>query len=114
MDDWVKINETSLPEKEDFYRHLNIEDVIDADYARTKRFCKDFEGKNLGEYHDLYDQCDILLSADVFENFRNMCLKIYELDPPKKFLGPGLAWQTVFQKAKVKLDLLTDINMLLM
>ena len=56
MDDWVKINKTSLPEKEDFYRHLNIEDVTDADYAHTKRFCKDFERKNLGEYHDLYGQ----------------------------------------------------------
>ena len=80
MDDWEKFNETSLPEKEDFYSHLNIEDITDADYAHAKRVCKDFEIKNLGKYHDLYVQGKKLLSADVFENLRNMCLKIYELD----------------------------------
>ena len=54
MDDWAKFNERSLPEKEDFYSHLNIEDITDADYAHAKRVCKTFEIKNLGEYHDLY------------------------------------------------------------
>ena len=54
MDDWEKFNETSLPEKEDFYSHLNMEDITDADYAHAKRVCKDFEIKNLEEYHDLY------------------------------------------------------------
>ena len=83
MDDWEKINETSLPEKEDFYSNLNMEDITDADYTQARRFCKDFEIKNLGEYHDLYVQGDTLLLADVFENFRNLCLKIYELDPAK-------------------------------
>ena len=77
MDDWEKFNETSLPEKEDFYSHLNMEDITDADYAHAKRVCKDFEIKNLGEYHDLYVQSDTLLLADVFENFRNMFIKIY-------------------------------------
>ena len=65
----VKINETSLPEKQAFYRHLNIEDITDANYAHTKIVCTDFEMRNLGEYHDLYVQSDILLLADVFENF---------------------------------------------
>ena len=83
MDDWEKINETSLPEKEDFYSNLNMEDITDADYTQARRFCKDFEIKNLGEYHDLYVQGDTLLLADVFETFRNLCLKIYELDPAK-------------------------------
>ena len=54
-----------------------MEDFTDADYVHAKRVCKDFEIKNLGEYHDLYAQNDGLLLADVFENFRNMCLKIY-------------------------------------
>ena len=54
MDDWEKFNETLLPEKEGFYNHLNIGDINDADYAKAKRFCKDFEIKNLGEYHNLY------------------------------------------------------------
>ena len=101
MDDSEKFNERMLPEKEDFYSHLNMEDSTDADYARAKRVSKDFEIKNLGEYHDLCVQSDTLLLADVFENFRNMCLEIYEL---AKFLSaPRLAWQAALKK--VKLDL---------
>ena len=66
MDDWEKFNEASLPKKEDFYSHLNIEDIADADYAHSKRVCKNFEIENLGKYHDLYVQSDTLLLADVF------------------------------------------------
>ena len=114
MDDCEKFNETTLPEKEDFYSHLNMADITDADYALAKRISKDFEIKNIGEYYDLYVQSDKLLLADVFENFRNMCLEIFELDPSKFLSAPGLAWQAAFKKSKVKLDLLTDINVLLM
>ena len=60
-DDWGKFNETSLPEKDDFYSRLNMEDITDADYVHEKRVCKDFEIINLGEYHDLYVQSDTLL-----------------------------------------------------
>ena len=114
MGDWEKYNETSLPEKEDFYSHLNMEDITDANYAHAKRVCKDFETKNLGEYHDLYVQSDILLLADVCENFRDIFLKIYELDPARFLSAPGLTWQAALKKTKVKLDLLTDIDMLIM
>ena len=75
-----KYNETSLPEKENFYSYLNMEDITGAGYTHTKIVSKDFEIQNLGEYHDLYVQNDTLLLADVFENLRNMCLQIYELD----------------------------------
>ena len=71
MDDWESFNET-LTEKEEFYSNLNIEDIIDAEYIHAKRNCKDFEIKNLGEYHDLYLESDVFL-LDVFENFRKMC-----------------------------------------
>ena len=84
---FILTNETTLPEKDDFYSHLNIEDITDADNPHAKRVCKDFEIKKLGEYHDLYVQSDTLLLADVFENFRNMCLEIYELDPAKKIFS---------------------------
>ena len=97
MDDWEKFNETSLSEKEDFYSHLDMEDITDADYAHAKRVCKDFEIKNSGEYHDLYVQSDTFLLADVFENFRNMCLEIYKLDPAK-FLSDAL------KKTKVRVE----------
>ena len=68
MDDWEKFNETSLPEKEDFYSHLNMEDITDADYSHAKKVYKDFHRKNLGEYHDLYVQIDTVFLVDVFEN----------------------------------------------
>ena len=84
------------------------------DYAHAKRVCKDIEIKSLGEYHDLYIKNDKLLSADVFENFRNMCLETYELDRTRFLIAPGLAWQAALKKTKVKLDILTDINMLIM
>ena len=110
MDDWEKCNGASLPEKEDFYSHLNMEDITDADYAHAKTVWKDFEIKNVGEFHDLYVQSDTLLLADVFENFRNICLEIYELDQAKFLSAPGLTWQATLKKTKVKLDLLTDMD----
>ena len=87
---------------------LNMEDTTDADYAHAKRVYKYFEIRNLGEYHDLYIQSDTLLLADVIENFRNMCLEIYDLDPAKFLSAPGLVWQGALKKTNVKLDLLTD------
>ena len=75
---------------------------------------KVFEIKNLSEHHDLYVQSDKLLLADVFENFRNKCIKIYELDPAHFLSAPGLAWQACLKKTKVELELLADIDMLLM
>ena len=69
--------------------------------------------KNLGDYHDLYVQSDTLLLADVFENFRNKCIEIYELDPAHFLSAPGLTWQACLKKTRVKLELLTDIDMLL-
>ena len=79
MDDWEKFNETSLHEKEDFYSHLNIENIADADYVHTKRVCKDFEKRNLGQHHNLFAKSDALLLVDVFENFRNGRLEICSL-----------------------------------
>ena len=73
-----------------------------------------FEIKNQGENHDLYVLSDTLLLADVFENFRDKCIEIYELDPAHFLSAPGLAWQACLKKTKVKLELLTDIDMLLM
>ena len=61
----------------------------------------------------MYVQSDVLLLADIFENFKNMHIKIYELDSAKFLSAPGLAWQAALKKAELKLDLLTDINMLL-
>ena len=78
MSSWERFNEAALPEKAKVYNNLNMEDITDVDYAHVKRIYKDFEIKNLGEYHDLYLRSNVLLLADVFENFRRMCLEIYE------------------------------------
>ena len=86
MHDWEKFSEIILPAKEDFYSHLNMEDITDADYTHVKRVCKDLEIKNLG---DLFVQSDTLLLADVLDNFRNMCLEIYELDPARFVTASG-------------------------
>ena len=114
MDNWEKFDETTLPPKEDFYSELNLEGISDEDYAHAQKVWEVFEINNRGEYHDLYVQSDTLLLADVFENFRNMCLEIYELDPVYFVSAPGLAWQTCLKKTEVKLELITDYDMTLM
>ena len=103
-----------MPDKKAFYSNLNIKDIIDVDYRHAKRVFKEFNIKNLGEYHDLYVQSDILLLADVFENFRNKCIEIYELDLAHFLAAPGLAWQACLKKTRVELELLTDTDMLLL
>ena len=114
MDSWEKFNETSLPSKKDFYSNLNMENIDDIDYRHGNNVFKRFKLKNLGEYHDLYVQSDTLLLADVFENFRNTCLKVYELDPANFLSLQGLAWQACLKKTSTELELLTDYDMLLM
>ena len=114
MDSWEKFDENTLSPKEAFYSNLNLEDISDEDYAHAQKVWDVFEINNLGEYHDLYVQSDTLLLADVFENFRNMCLEIYELDPVYFVSAPGLAWQACLKKTGVKLELLTNYDMLLM
>ena len=100
---------------EAFYSNLNLEDISDGDYAHAQQVWDVFEINNRGEYHDLYVQSDtILLLAEVFKNFRNMCLDIYGLDPIYFVSAPGLAWQACLKKAEVKLELLTDYDMILM
>ena len=114
MDSWEKFNETTLPPKIDFYSSLNLEHIIDEDYLHAQKVWDVFEIKIRVEYHDLYVQSDTLLLADVFENFRDKCIEIYELDPAHFLSAPGLAWQACLKKTKVELELLTDIDMLLM
>ena len=74
---------------------------------------KEFGLKDLGEYHDLYVQSDTLLLADVFESFRDKCIEIYELDPVHLLSAPRLAWQACLKKTGVKLELITDYDMLM-
>ena len=106
--------ETSLPNKESFYNSLDMEDITDIDYKHAKKVFKEFKMNNLGDYHYLYVQSDTLLLADVFENFIDKCIEIYKLDPAYFLSAPALTWQACLKMTKIKLKLLTDINMLLM
>ena len=98
MDSWERFDETSLPDKEAFYSNLNMENITDIDYRHANRVFKKFNLKNLCQYHDLCVQTDTLLLADIFETFRNMCIKVYELDTTDFLSAPRLAWQASLKK----------------
>ena len=97
-----------------FYSELNLERVNDEDYINAQKVFQESKTKNLDEYHDLYVQSYPLLLGDVFENIRNKCIEIYELDPAQFLSATGLAWQACLKRTGIKLELLTDIEMLLM
>ena len=90
-----------------------MENIDDIDYRHGSSVFKRFKLKNLGEYQNLHVQSDTLLLTDVFENFRNTCIKVYELDPAHFSSLPGLAWQACLKRTNIKLESLTDYDMLL-
>ena len=114
MDSLEKLEETKLPPKEAFYSRLYDSGISDEDYAHAQKVWKTFKMKYFKDYHELYNKVDVLLLADVFENFRNICLENYELDPAHYYTAPGLAWDVALKVTDVNLELLSDIDMLLM
>ena len=114
MGSWEKFNETKLPSPDKFYSNLNLKCISKYDYKHAQKVWNTFKIKNLGEYHDLYVQLDTLQLADIFENFRDLFLKEYELDPAYFVTTPGLALEACLKMTRVKLELLTVIDMLLM
>ena len=114
MNSSEKLKETQLPPKEAFYSGLNDEDNSDENYAHAREVWKTFEMKNLEDYHNLHNKIDVLLLADVFENFRDICIKNYNLDPAHYYTAPGLAWDAALKVTKVELELLSDMDMLLL
>ena len=114
MDSFEKLKETKLPPKEKFYSRLNDENISVEDYEHAKKVWETFNMKTLEDYHKLYNKVDVLLLADVFENFRNICINNYKLDPAHYYTAPGLAWDAALKVTGVNLELLSDIDMLLM
>ena len=111
MDSFEKFNKTELPTKEEFYSILNNENMTDEDYSYAQKVWTTFQLQTMGEYHNLYLKSDILLLADVFENFRKTCLQYYKLDPCHYFTSPGLSWDAMLKMTNIKLELMTDIDM---
>ena len=114
IDSWERFDEKSLPDKEAFYSNVHMEDITNVDHRHANNVFKRSKLKHLAEYHDLYVPGDILLLPDVYEIFRNKPIEIYELDLVHFLSAPGLAWQACLKKTGVKLELLTDVDMLLM
>ena len=113
MDSLERFKEDKIPSKEAFYSRLTGEGISDEGYERVKKVWNVFGMKTLQDYHDLYNVTDVLLLADVFENFRNICMENYKLDPVHYFTAPGLAWDACLKITDVELELLSDIDMLL-
>ncbi|KAL4132169.1 hypothetical protein QTP88_009376 [Uroleucon formosanum] len=111
---WSKLKETALPPKEYFYSTLTEEHIKDEEYQHAIEVWNHFNCETLGEYSDLYLKIDVLLLADVFENFRDICLKTYNLDAAFYYTAPGLSFDVCLKYTSIKLELLADYDMLLM
>ena len=116
--DWFvnfgKLSSTSLPPKESFHSILNDSGITEEDYQHAKNVWKTFKMKTMRDYHDLYLKSDVLLLSGVFENFRDVCLDNYHLDPAFYYTAPGLAWDACLKITKIRLELLYDYEMLMM
>ena len=114
MDSLDRLNEIQLPPKDKFFSKLSGAGISDEDYEHAKRVWSTFEMKTLRDYHKLYNKLDVFLLCDVFENFRDICITNYNLDPAYYYTAPGLSWDALLEKTKVNLELLSDCDMLLM
>lgn len=113
VDSWEKLNHPHLPSREEFYSRLSESEISTHEYEFAQKVWKEYNIQTLGEYSDLYMKTDILLLADVFENFRETSLQIYKLDPAQYFTSPGFSWDAMLKHTKVQIELFTDIDMLL-
>ena len=114
MDSVEKFKDDKPPPKKGFFSKLTGRGITNEEYKHVWNVWNTFNFKILKEYHELYNITDVLLLADVFENFRDLCLKIYKLDPVYYFTAPGLAWDACLKMTNIQLELLSDVNMLLM
>ena len=108
MTSWEKFDESNLTPKEAFCSNLNKSAINGHEYSHAHEVWKEFDICNLGDYHDLYLNTDVLLLCNMFESFRDNCLFNYQLDPAHFFTAPGLAWQACLKKMGIELELITD------
>ena len=114
MDDIEKLKDTKPPPQKAFYSKLTGKGINNYNYNHVLNVWKTWKMKTLKDYLELYNECDVLLLADVFENFRDICLKNYGLDPVYYYTAPGLAWDAMLKMTNINLELLSNIDMLLM
>ena len=110
MDSFDKFEQTKLPKYDEFYSILNDENITTGQYNQAQNVWNTFRLKNMGDYHDLYLESDVLLLTDVFENFRKTCLLYYKLDLCHYFTSPGLSWDAMLKMTYINLELMTDID----
>ncbi|XP_025192669.1 uncharacterized protein LOC112592729, partial [Melanaphis sacchari] len=113
-DDWDKLEETSLPAKVDFYSLLEESHIKNEDYEHAKIVWIHFDCQTLGEYSDLYLKIDVLLLTDVFENFRDLCITTYHLDPSFYYTAPGFSFDCMLKYTGQQLELIHDYDILIM
>ena len=114
INSWDRFEETQLPPINAFYSNLNMSSISKDDYQRAQKVWEEFEIRNLGDYHDQYLRTDVVLLANMYEAFRDTCLRHYSLDPAHFYTSPGLAWKACLKCTGIKLELLTNPDMLLM
>ena len=114
MDSFDKFDETTLPNIENFYSSLELRNFDVKEYNHAKKLWGIFNIKNIGDYHDLYVQADTAQLSDVFENFRSLCLREYQLDPGYYVSTPSLTFDAMLKITGAKIELFTDIDMVLM
>ena len=114
MDNIEKLKDTKPPPQKAFYSKLAGKGINNYNYNHVLKIWETFKIKSLKEYHEVYNKTDVLLLADVFEKFRDLCLKNYKLDPVYYYTTPGLAWDAMLKMTGVNLELLSNVDMLLM
>ena len=114
INSWDRFEETQLPPINVFCSNLNMSSISEEDYQHAQRVWEEFVIRNLGDDHDLFFRTDVLLLANVYETFRDTCLRHYSLDPAHFYTSPGLAWSACLKQTGIKLELLTNPDMLLM
>ncbi|RLU18088.1 hypothetical protein DMN91_010331 [Ooceraea biroi] len=111
VDSVKRLHETRLPPRESFHSLLTGDTVSGDNYAHATTVWNRFAIENLGQYSDMYLKTDVLLLADVFENFRDTCIRSYSLDPAHYYTLPGYTWDTMLLHTGIEFELLTDVDM---
>ena len=112
MDDISKMNHHGLPPTSAFYSKLSQSSISDNEYQHAQTVYETLNCQTFRDYHLAYLKSDVLLLADVFENFRKTCYSYYGLDPANYISAPSLAWDAMLLKTGIKLELMSDLKVL--